>query len=219
MKHKDITEIVADNSHLLKNIFLTLISQLLITFLTVYTLRSYPNISEAFYSSVLVLIVFFLVMIVLIFLMLNYNIPVVYRFVLFCIFSILLGVSLSRLNKVNSNVLTGALFSTISVFVVMFIFGLLSVYYKFDLTSLGCILFFALIMLIISNIIFLLCGVSSTTYKIYIYIGIIIFSLYIMFDTYVVLKDKRKDFIIGALSYYLDIINLFVKFVSLGSRN
>ena len=100
----------------------------------------------------------------------------------------------------------------------MFIFGILSVYYNFDLLGLGSILFFALLILILSNVIFLLCGVSSTAYKVYIYIGLVIFSLYIVFDTYLILKKYETDFVSGALSYYLDIINIFTKLVYINNN-
>ena len=209
-----LSNLISNNSEILKNVFLTLICQLFITFITVYALRKYPEISEKLYSSVLYMIFFFLGLIALIILILNYDIPIIYRFIFFCIFSILFGLSLSRLNKVNNEVLMSSLLSTLGVFIVMFIFGVFSVYYNFNLSGLGSILFFALTMLIVANVIFLICGVSETTHKIYIYIGIVVFSLYIMFDTFIILKDKRKDFISGALSYYLDVINLFIRFGS-----
>jgi len=216
MKFSSLKELVSQNKTLFGKIFLTVISQLFITFITVYCLRGYPNIVEKIYSLGVFLCLFIL-SIFLIFGILS-TLPTSVRIVLFCLLSIILGLFLARFNKINKEVLTSSVLGTLSIFVVMFIFGILSVYYNFDLLGLGSILFFALLILILSNVIFLLCGVSSTAYKVYIYIGLVIFSLYIVFDTYLILKKYETDFVSGALSYYLDIINIFTKLVYINNN-
>ena len=210
-----IKDIILNNSMFLRNVFLTLISQLIVTSLVVYALRDKEELIEKFHVW-WVQILMFITMILLIFLMIVPNISNTLRLFFFTIFSIIFGILLARLNRVNKRVLTSALIGTISIFIVMFLIGLFTVYYKIDLSYLSLFLFISLIMLIISGLIFMLCGISSTTYRIYLYLGLIIFALYVMLDTNIILKYnvKNNNFVSGALSYYLDIINIFIRLVS-----
>ena len=214
-----IKDIIQSNSTFLRNVFLTLISQLIITSLVVYVLRDYDQLVQSFYTW-WVQVILFITMIILIFLMIVPNISNAIRFVLFTIFSLIFGILLARLNRVNKTVLMSALVGTVSVFIVMFFLGILTIYYKMDLNYLALFLFICLIMLIISGFIFMFCGVTSTTYKIYLYIGLVVFALYIMLDTNTMLKYRLKEnnFVAGALSYYLDIINIFIRLISLSNR-
>lgn len=214
-----VKDIILNNATFLRNVFLTLISQLVITFLVVYSLRDREYLVKIFHVW-WAQILLFITMIVLIFLIIVPNVSNTLRFVFFTFFSIIFGILLARLNRVNKSVLTSALIGTISVFVVMFLIGLYTVYYKTDLSYLAIFLFICLFMLIISGIIFMLCGVTSTTYKVYVYIGLVVFALYIMLDTNTILKYnvKENNFVSGALSYYLDLINIFVRLISLNNN-
>ena len=46
-------------------------------------------------------------------------------------------------------------------------------------------------------------------------IGLVLFSVYIVYDTNTILqKDYYGDFITASLDYYLDIINIFVRLLN-----
>lgn len=102
---------------------------------------------------------------------------------------------------------------------------------KYDFTGMGGYLVGALIVLILSGIILsLLCiGTCYIANMIYSAIGALIFSMFIVYDTQLIVggnhfkyQFSEADYVIGALSLYLDVINLFLYILSLlggGSRN
>jgi FtsH-binding integral membrane protein len=59
----------------------------------------------------------------------------------------------------------------------------------------------------------MLCGVSSMGHKIYLYFGLLVFSLYVLLDTNQILTNSmyRNDFVSASMGYYLDILNIFTK--------
>jgi FtsH-binding integral membrane protein len=88
-----------------------------------------------------------------------------------------------------------------------------------DLTKLGSLLIMLLIGLIIASIVNIFLG-STMLYWISTYVGIFIFTGLIAYDTQKIkdmgahveegTEEHRKGAIIGALSLYLDFINLFL---------
>lgn len=75
----------------------------------------------------------------------------------------------------------------------------------------------SLFVLIITGILSLCFKISTVTKKIYLYFGLLIFSLYILLDTNQILLNKRygQDFVSASMGYYLDIINIFMKLLQL----
>ena len=95
-----------------------------------------------------------------------------------------------------------ALLEVVTIFIGMFILGLLSVQFGFDLRPLGVLLFFGLLALILSRL-------FSPGEKKYAKIGSLLFALFVVFDTNNILKKNYGgDFIDASLDYFLDIINL-----------
>lgn len=111
-------------------------------------------------------------------------------------------------------------------------FGLMSFYgyyTKRDLTSMGNLLFMALIGLIIASVVNLFFQ-NSMLYWITTYAGILIFVGLVAYDTQKIKNmnvignagtdEDRKEAIMGALSLYLDFINLFLYMLRIfGGRN
>ena len=99
---------------------------------------------------------------------------------------------------------------------------------KRDLSKLGPILFMALIGLIIASIVNLFVG-GNTLYWITTYAGVLIFSALAAYDMNKLKKIRDQGFadetqqkrsaIIGALSLYLDFINLFLMLLRLFGQN
>jgi FtsH-binding integral membrane protein len=85
--------------------------------------------------------------------------------------------------------------------------------YKF-----GAILFWSLLALIVARLVFVLGAKMNQAHKLLSFIGIILFAVYVLYDTNKILqRDYYGDFITASMDYYLDIINLFTSF--LGSND
>jgi hypothetical protein len=80
-------------------------------------------------------------------------------------------------------------------------------------------LFYALLLLIIVQIVTLFSGTSSMFIKGFSIFGLILFSLYIIYDTNNILqREYYGDFITASLDYYLDVLNIFIDLVALNNR-
>jgi FtsH-binding integral membrane protein len=210
-----LSKLISQNSTLLKNVFITLIAQLTVTFIVVYVLRDFPQITDMLRNLWFILLLFFISIGLMLMTISPFSTYI--RLTMFTLFSVVFGILLSYLNRINPSILKAALAGTIGIFIFMFIAGSILTSYGYNLSWLGGILFISLFMLIIVQLLSLCFGIDNNTRKVQLYIGLVIFSLYILYDTYDVVKNK--DFITGALSYYLDIINIFVKLVELFLRS
>lgn len=146
--------------------------------------------------------------------------------IIFVIYAVLTGFIFSTLFYVYTTESLGATFLiTGGMFAVMSIYGWTT---GKDLTKFGSLLFMLLIGLILASIINIFLG-STMLYWIATYVGIFIFTGLIAYDTqklknmgaYVQegTEEHRKGAIMGALSLYLDFINLFLMLLRIfGSR-
>ena len=144
------------------------------------------------------------------------------KFIIFCVFSYITGLLLSLLTLVvSSDIINMAIQGTISIFAVMFAFGVGLIFSGIKLgMKTALFLLSSLFILIIARIVFWFSGASSYMNKMLTFVGLLLFSAYIVFDTNQILqRDYYGDFITASLDYYLDIINIFVKLVSLDSNN
>ena len=134
------------------------------------------------------------------------------KFILFSLFSTAFGVILGyRKSGVDPAIIKSALVGTGSIFVAMFAFGVALIASGIKLgLRFGLGLFFALLFLIIVSIVQIFIAESSFLKKIIVIASLMIFSLYIMYDTNSILqRNYNGDFITASLDYYLDIINIF----------
>ncbi len=222
---KTFTNLIKKKKNLLKCIFTTLLCQILITtlvFIIVYknnylkTNKNNKNNKQPKTMSFIALFFFLISAIVLIIMMTTLQISFNQRVVLFTLFSIMQGLFLgSCLSFVDANVILASLFSTIALFFFMICIGLSVVYFQYDLSWLGIFLFLSLLGLIISRIVQLFIPYSSETNKTITMAALLLFSIYIIYDTNVILYrynsiKYERDCILGTLDYYLDILNIFV---------
>ena len=121
--------------------------------------------------------------------------------------------------KYNAQAIQIAIQGALTVFAVFLAAGValiaggINLGYKF-----GAMLFWALLLLIVFELVFVLGAKLPQAQKILTFVGIIIFALYVLYDTNKILqRDYYGDFITASMDYYLDIINLFTDF--LGSNN
>ena len=145
--------------------------------------------------------------------------PMWLKFILFCVFSAIWGYMFSSVRPIfgEENVKM-AMMGTISIFALMFAFGVgliasgIKLGYKF-----GLMLFYALLILILFKIMQMFIPTSSLTKKIVIIFSLLLFSVYVVYDTNSILqRNYYGDFITASLDYYLDILNIFANLLSFG---
>jgi FtsH-binding integral membrane protein len=143
------------------------------------------------------------------------------KFILFCIFSALFGTNLAFITSKNGKngnneeekkeLIHLVILQTISVFGAMFLVGafLLASNIKLGL-QFAAFLFYSLLLLIISRLWIMFSGTMNLHTFALSVVGILLFSLYIIYDTNIILRrEYYGDFITASMDYYLDIINLF----------
>jgi FtsH-binding integral membrane protein len=162
----------------------------------------------------------FAIQFILIYVLVLVPMPPIVKFFVFAVFSWSSGIMLSRLkDKYEPALINIAIQGALSIFALMFTFSIVlagfNIYlgYKF-----GAFLFWALIALIIARIVNMLGPQLSTAKKMLSYIGLGLFSLFVVYDTSQILsRDYYGDFITASLDYYLDILNLFTNFLGTSS--
>lgn len=214
--NRDLTTLLFEKKTFLVKIFANLIVQLGITY---YVMEKTPPSDKAKTKMHLYLYLFGGISIILI--MAIIPMPSWSKFLLFSIFSYITGLLFSNLKSVaTSNDINVALIGTISIFALMFAIGITLIAFGIQLGIKTCLLlFFGLIILILSRIILTFSNSTSTVNKAVSFFGLLLFSVYIIYDTNKILqRDYYGDFITASLDYYLDIINVFANLVSQGSN-
>ena len=210
---KGIISLMEQKKEFLLLVFANLIVQLGITY---YTFIKTPSGQITAMQRFGIMVSLFVFIFALIFPM-----PSWIKFIVFSLFSVLQGLFLSSIkSKINENVIQLAMSGTISIFVFLFAFSLAlmgaGVYLN---NSFGVFLFWALLFLFIFQIISVFAGTMSIMMKGFSFIGFIIFSLYVVYDTQNILnRNYYGDFITASLDYYLDILNIFLDIVTLNNN-
>jgi FtsH-binding integral membrane protein len=137
------------------------------------------------------------------------NIPIFLKFLLFCIFSVTWGYTLASLN-LNETFVRIAFYGCLSIFGIGTLLGILLTIFHINLgPKIGLGLFYGLLLLFLIGIFNFLTG--NTMNKIYSILGILLFSIYIIYETNQIMqRDYKGDFIRASLDYYLDVLNIFV---------
>jgi FtsH-binding integral membrane protein len=193
-------------------VFLNLLIQLCITYY-VMSKTNNPEINS---------IPLFIAQLIIIFIFVFVPMPKIMKFALFALFSYIFGVMLSVYKKKYSlTAIDTAIQGAISVFGVMLATGIaltaggINLGYKF-----GAFLFWSLLLLIVFRLVFVLGQHMSQVNKYLSFFGIILFALYVLYDTNKILQRKYYgDFLLASMDYYLDIINLFSNLLNFNSSN
>lgn len=142
-------------------------------------------------------------------------------------YSVLNGITMASIFVIyTASSIASTFFITAGTFAAMSVYGYTT---KRDLTSMGNLLMMGLIGVIIASIVNIFMQ-SSMLYWITTYAGVLIFVGLIAYDTQKIKEmniignegtdEDRKEAILGALSLYLDFINLFLYFLRIfGNRN
>jgi len=200
----------------LLQVYGTLIVELLVTFFVVYSFRNHPMLAKVTKHSFLL---YFIITIVLILILVLIPMPPIIKFLVFTLFAIVIGGMLYNATfLIPKEFITQALSGTIGVFVVMSFVGIILASLGIDLGWMGLILLGALIGLIVASliVIFLDKNKSSLLHKTILIIGLILFGIYVIYETNIMLqKNYNQDFINAAVDLYLDFINIFVRILAL----
>ena len=159
----------------------------------------------------------FALQLIIIWLLVLVPMPPIVKFFIFAAFSWTFGIMLSHLkSRYDPAFINIAIQGALSIFALMIAFSItlagFNIYlgYKFS-----AFLFWALLALIIAKLVNMLGPQLSSTRKILSYIGLGLFSLFVVYDTSQILsRDYYGDFITASLDYYLDILNLFTNFLN-----
>ena len=153
------------------------------------------------------------IQIIIIFVLNLAHIPSFAKFILFSIFSYTFGLSLVEYKEiVDERAIEIAVKGTLSLFGLMMGVGIALIFGGIRLGQrFGSFLFWSLLLLIILQIIAIVGDGLSMLHKVLTFVGIMLFSMYIVYDTQQILsRDYAGDFISASIEYYLDIVNLFV---------
>ena len=145
--------------------------------------------------------------------------------IVFILYSVLNGLTLSMVFLMyTSSSIASTFLVTAATFGVMSVYGYTT---KKDLTSIGNLAFMALIGIIIASVVNMFLQ-SEMMYWIITYVGVLIFVALIAYDTQKIKRiasyddseeDSKKKSILGALTLYLDFVNLFLLLLRLmGNR-
>lgn len=183
-------------------VFANLIAQLGITY---YVMKKTDENPIGFWPL-------FFVQIVIIYILVLVPMPPALKFIIFCIFSYTFGLVMSQYkHKYDEQMIDIAFKGALSIFGLMLSVGIalvgggIHLGYKFS-----AFLFWALLALIIAKLVNMIGPQLSTTRKALSYVGLGLFSLFIIYDTNQILsRDYQGDFITASMDYYLDMLNLF----------
>lgn len=144
------------------------------------------------------------------------------KFILFCVFSVLQGLFLSGIKTIaNQDMIRAAIVGALSIFALMFAFGLGLLTFGVALSGrIGLFLFLSLLLLIIVEIVSIFTGTLPVTKRIFAFFGLVLFSLYVIYDTNKILqRNYAGDFITASMDYYLDIINIMLDVLTLQNNS
>lgn len=226
-KLNNFIKLMRNKKTLLNCIFFTLLTQIAITigFIKVFNVTEITNRILALYKSSfsfgVLIFILFAISLFLLYVMIGTSLSYSQKYMVFILFSLIEAFFLHIiLSNYSDETIQFAFYSTIAIFVSLFIFGLFVVYLGYDLGWLGLILFISLFTLIIAQLVVMLIGNYKIYQKAFAIISLVIFILYIIYDTNKILLkyDNTTQFCItGALDYYLDIINIFIDMLRLSS--
>ena len=209
-------KLLKKKQQLLKCVFSSLIFQLGLTAFIVFYLQENSKILNTLKSNYLYSIALFLIGLFIIFILSSDKLSFNTKFMFFMFFGIIQGILLGSFKQYfPEDVVKSALISTITIFIMFLCIGFTIVYFNYDITWMGIYLLLALLALLVYRISLIFIPVEYNFKKIMFVISILLFSIFIIYDTNVLLlKGKNKDCISFAMDYYLDILNIFSSFLN-----
>ncbi len=187
--------------------YLILTVQILITALVVMYFRTHDTVRKRLNKYILGVVILSFVLIFAI----HYAKTPLAKFALFSLFSVCIGsFCLASSSKVKDTLVASSLKATAGLYFTMTLVGLVCYKYGIDLSRLQFVLFFGLIGLILAMLF-----APRTAHRTVFTIGIVIFALYLSYDTWNLVSNTGSDPTSDALSLYLSLINTFQQVLGL----
>lgn len=212
---KFITLLQKNNIFLLY-VYLAIITQIFVTYLTIYFYRNNIYLS---YISKLSFIIYLAISSVLIISISFFNFPMWFKFLLFIIYAILYGAMLHNISFIiPKDIIDQFLIGILISFILYIIFFYIILYYDIDIDFAGFILLGFIVGLISSLIIklnydifFKNKNIDDVNHIRLLYIIIILFSIYFCYSTNVIMRiEYNGDFITAAVDLYLGFLNTII---------
>lgn len=214
-------------TNMMSKVFTWMTFALIITGVTAYGVASSPTLLRTLFTSdslFLGLLLAQMVLVLVLTAVLN-RLSVVMATFLFILYSVLNGVLLSGIFVLYTMTsISKVFFITAGTFGTMAIYGYCT---RKNLASMGKILFMALIGLVIATVVNLFMKSSGLEYIIS-YVGVVVFSGLTAWDMQKINRLLQREYdnestqkmcLLGAMTLYLDFVNLFLNFVKiLGNR-
>lgn len=227
-KQERSLSIAEASSLLMRKVYLWMTLALVITGVTAYGVATSPGILQMIFGNTILFWGLLIAEVGLVYVISNAinKLSLTTATLLFVLYSVINGATLSVIFMIyTAESITNVFFITAATFGVMSLIGYTT---KTDLSSIGKMLLMGLIGLIIATIVNLFIG-SSVLNMIISYVGVLIFVGLTAYDTqkiknmFAEAQDAgefmQKIALIGALTLYLDFINLFVHLLRiLGDR-
>ena len=203
--------------------FLWMFLGLMVTFGVAYFLSQNDTMMYNLFSGKKYMIVWIAEIVVVMVLSLRIRkLSVMSARILFILYSLLTGVTVSTIFIVYS--ISSIIYVFLITSVLFLIFGLIGYFTKLDLSKLGSILMMALLGSLIC--VFINIFVKSETFDlvttiimVLIFLGYIAYDINVIKNNYRDIQDEDKLVIYGALSLYLDFINLFLRLLRLFGKS
>lgn len=204
-------------------VFLWMFIGLLVTFITGVFVLANPNMLYNIFSNGMYMFVWLaeLVVVAVLSVRIHKMNPLTAK-IMFLLYSILTGVSLSIVGVVFE--LSSIMWIFCLTAGIFAIFGLLGMYTKIDLTKLGTYLLMGLLGLILATVINLFVGNGIADIMIW-SLGILIFVGFTAYDMQRIKRMSENGLtsdnmaILGALELYLDFINIFLRLLNLFGKS
>ena len=182
-------------NRVLSKMFLWMFLGLMVTFGVAYFLSQNDTIMYNLFSGKKYMIVWIAEIVVVMVLSLRIRkLSVMSARILFILYSLLTGVTVSTIFIVYS--ISSIIYVFLITSVLFLIFGLIGYFTKLDLSKLGSIIIMVLI-----------------------FLGYIAYDINVIKNNYRDIQDEDKLVIYGALSLYLDFINLFLRLLRLFGKS
>lgn len=213
-----LAKLVKGRERFLISVYAILVAQLVLTFVMARSFQSNPKFVTATKRYGLLLAVASIGVV----LIMSLRLPQWVKLVLFTVLSSIMAMFLTAMtSRVSPNIINQALISTIAIFVSLSLFALGVSSLGINLGWMGVYLFAALIGLIVVSLVFLLVEKPThvqQSHKIIVAIGMVLFSMFVVYDTNMVLQREYVGTPIDAAEeFYLTFINLFTRTLTIQS--
>ena len=173
-------------------------------------LHTHPYIEKIINNYNVFLIILGIIIVVL---LTRYKLYPIIKLLLIILFTCIIGLRCIYLIKIiPKHVIKCALINILVLFIITSLIGYLLYIFNIKIGFLGIILLYVLFALIITFISMTIIDVPEIFYKFALVCGIILFSIYIIYNTNLMIQDDYNgDIIDGAVELYINVFNIFIE--------